>query len=133
MKNLSLLVVVLPTAAFALAASDPHHHHKSSNPSFSTTGRRNFLTAGAAALGAAFLPKPVAAVNAGGRVQYGDEDLMRQKGHGSSESPVQADLMYGVDNKLADKIWYVFSPLSHKSPLPPTSPSSSSFDTYSVT
>jgi hypothetical protein len=131
MKNLSLLVVVLPTAAFALAASDPHH--KSSNPSFSTTGRRNFLTAGAAALGAAFLPKPVAAVNAGGRVQYGDEDLMRQKGHGSSEFPVQADLMYGVDNKLADKIWYVFSPLSNTKPSPSDIALILIFDTYSVT
>lgn len=29
---------------------------------------------------------------------------MRQKGHGTSETPVQSDLLYGVDNKLADKI-----------------------------
>ena len=34
----------------------------------------------------------------------GDESLMAQKGHGTSKQPVQDDLMYGCDTKLADKI-----------------------------
>jgi hypothetical protein len=114
MKNWSLLVVLFPTAVLALAAGNPHHRTSTTtnnnNPSLPTKGRRNFLTGGAAAaLSLAFFAKPAqaAAVNAGGRVQYGDEELMRQKGHGTSESPVQTDLLYGVDNRLADKIWYV--------------------------
>jgi len=40
----------------------------------------------------------------GGKMQLGDESLMSQKGHGTSASPVQFDLSYGVSNKLTDKI-----------------------------
>jgi hypothetical protein len=41
--------------------------------------------------------------------------------------------MYGVDNKLADKIWYVFSPLSNTKPSPSDIALILIFDTYSVT
>lgn len=34
----------------------------------------------------------------------GEESLMDQKAHGTSETPVQEDLMYGCDRELADKI-----------------------------
>ena len=34
----------------------------------------------------------------------GEESLMAQKSHGTSTHPVQQDLMYGCDAKLADKI-----------------------------
>ena len=45
-----------------------------------------------------------AAVNVGGKIQYGDESIMSPKEHGTSSKPVQDDLLYGVSNKLADKI-----------------------------
>ena len=40
----------------------------------------------------------------GGRLVLGDESIMSPKGHGTSSQPVQDDLLYGVDVKLADKI-----------------------------
>jgi len=40
----------------------------------------------------------------GGKIVLGEESLMDQKGHGTTVKPVQANLRYGVDNKLADKI-----------------------------
>lgn len=72
------------------------------------TPRRKFLGASAATLLAsvvtAIRPKPAQAVSVGGRIQLGDESIMRPKAHGTSESPVQSDLLYGVDTKLADRI-----------------------------
>jgi len=41
---------------------------------------------------------------AGGKPQYGDESIMSQKAHGTSNQPVQENLRYGVSTKLADKI-----------------------------
>jgi len=43
-------------------------------------------------------------VDVGGKIVYGNEKIMAQKAHGTSESPVQSDLLYGVSNKLADSI-----------------------------
>lgn len=34
----------------------------------------------------------------------GDESIMSQKAHGTSETPVQSDLLYNVDQELADSI-----------------------------
>merc|ERR1711998_107439 len=34
----------------------------------------------------------------------GDKSIMSQKSHGSTDSAVQSNLKYGVDNKLADRI-----------------------------
>ena len=34
----------------------------------------------------------------------GDESIMSQKAHGTSQTPVQKDLRYGCDQKIADKI-----------------------------
>lgn len=70
-----------------------------------TVSRRNFLSTGAAAVAASTIgTQPASASSVGGRIQYGEETIMRPKAHGTSESPVQSDLLYGVDNKLADKI-----------------------------
>lgn len=41
---------------------------------------------------------------AGGKPIMGDESIMVQKEHGTSSSPVQKDLLYGVSNNLADRI-----------------------------
>lgn len=40
----------------------------------------------------------------GGKLRLGDESIMSPKAHGTSETPVQDSLRYGVSNKLADKI-----------------------------
>ena len=78
-----------------------------------TTSRKDFFTQVAStmavvSLGGVVLGAPTKSLavdaNVGGTVRYGDEDIMVQKGHGTSASPVQSDLLYGVDNKLADKI-----------------------------
>lgn len=37
-------------------------------------------------------------------MRLGDESIMAPKAHGTSDQPVQSDLLYGVSNKLADKI-----------------------------
>ena len=113
MKSFSILALCLSattpsSVAFANRRSESNSVHSSrASARFAAaeTPRRNFLGAGAAALVASIMaPKPAKAVSVGGRVQFGDEDIMRQKGHGTSESPVQSDLLYGVDVKLADKI-----------------------------
>ena len=43
-------------------------------------------------------------IRPGGKVQYGLEELMTQKGHGTTSSPVQENLRFGVSRKLADRI-----------------------------
>jgi len=53
-------------------------------------------------ISATAMTPPLAKV--GGRIVYGDESLMSQKGHGTSAVPVQDELRYGVSRKLADKI-----------------------------
>ena len=107
--TLSLLSTATLSAAFSKQQPQPpktNVRQDSTTPS--AVPRRKFLGAGAAAiLASATNSKPAQAAadaKAGGRIQYGDEDLMRQKGHGTSEKPVQSNLLYGVDNKLADKI-----------------------------
>lgn len=66
--------------------------------------RRGFLQTSAAAAVVAVSTAPVNAVNVGGKIQYSDDSIMVQKGHGTSATPVQSDLLYGVDNALADRI-----------------------------
>mmetsp|Transcript_22725 Transcript_22725/g.33555 ORF Transcript_22725/g.33555 Transcript_22725/m.33555 type:complete len:211 (-) Transcript_22725:116-748(-) len=67
--------------------------------------RRQFLQNAAAVLGTAILPTlPASATDLGGSVVYGEERIMSKKAHGTSDKPVQSDLLYGVSNELADKI-----------------------------
>ena len=68
--------------------------------------RRAFLQTAAATVVGAVLssPNPAAALEVGGKMQLGDESLMASKEHGTSSKPVQSELLYGVSNKLADKI-----------------------------
>lgn len=72
------------------------------------SGRRMFLQTTAMTVASTLLssPSPVMATTqqVGGKIQYGDESIMSPKAHGTSASPVQDDLLYGVSNKLADKI-----------------------------
>jgi peptide methionine sulfoxide reductase MsrB len=66
--------------------------------SSSDSSRRAFFQSSAAALFVGAAP-----ANAVG-VRYGDESIMAQKEHGTSAAPVQSNLLYGVDNQLADRI-----------------------------
>ena len=68
--------------------------------------RRNFIESACAVVAAAslFSPTESSAFEVGGKIQYGDDSIMSPKAHGTSEKPVQSDLLYGVSNKLADKI-----------------------------
>ena len=43
-------------------------------------------------------------VNVGAIIKFGGEDIMSAKAHGTSATPVQENLRFGVSNKLADKI-----------------------------
>lgn len=91
MRTLATLLFVLP----AVAAW--------SNSNADIT-RRGFLQTSAAAAVVVATTAPVNAVNVGGKIQFGDESIMVQKAHGTSAAPVQSDLLYGVDNQLADRI-----------------------------
>jgi peptide methionine sulfoxide reductase MsrB len=71
--------------------------------------RRAFLQTASSAVIAGILLSPLSPANAadlvvGGKIQYGPESIMSPKDHGTSMTPVQSDLMYGVSNNLADKI-----------------------------
>merc|ERR1719454_2464926 len=57
-----------------------------------------FMSGGRAVLAEESLP------NAGGSVQFCTEDVMSQKGHGTTAAPVQMDLRWGVDRGTADRI-----------------------------
>lgn len=71
----------------------------------SPNARRDFLASlSTATAGILLSPGPASAVEVGGKLKFGDESIMSQKAHGTSEKPVQSNLMYGVSEKLADKI-----------------------------
>lgn len=67
--------------------------------------RRSFLqSVGVMVATSLFTPTKSNALEVGGKIRYGDESIMSPKAHGTSAKPVQDDLLYGVSNKLADKI-----------------------------
>ena len=68
---------------------------------------RGLLQGGLAFVGLALtenggIPNPFASSK--GYPIRGDKSIMSQKSHGSTDSAVQSNLRYGVDNKLADRI-----------------------------
>jgi hypothetical protein len=76
-----------------------------SDDAMQRTNRRAFFqTAAATAVAFSFAPLKSQAFEVGGKIQFGGESIMVQKEHGTSSKPVQNDLLYGVSNKLADKI-----------------------------
>ena len=111
-----IICVVLATTtalAFQNALAPKPTTRQSSTLLFATTeqknSRRDFLSsAGAVGLLSSVLvgtrASPARAVDVGGKIVYGDESIMAPKAHGTSEAPVQSDLLYGVSNKLADRI-----------------------------
>eukprot|EP00531_Pseudo-nitzschia_arenysensis_P011120 CAMPEP_0116137418 /NCGR_PEP_ID=MMETSP0329-20121206/12237_1 /TAXON_ID=697910 /ORGANISM="Pseudo-nitzschia arenysensis, Strain B593" /LENGTH=223 /DNA_ID=CAMNT_0003632331 /DNA_START=45 /DNA_END=716 /DNA_ORIENTATION=+ len=81
----------------------------SGKPAAAQASRKDFLQFTSAAalaslVGATVAPQASLAVDVGGKIRYGGEELMSQKGHGTSAEPVQSELLYGANNKLADKI-----------------------------
>lgn len=99
-----ILVFLIPLApVVAFTASMPAL--RSSVACQMANNRRAFLQT-AALTGVAWLSsgQPASALQVGGKMRLGDESLMAQKEHGTSSQPVQSDLLYGVSNKLADRI-----------------------------
>ena len=108
-SKISLLLVLaasLSDQVRALHLSQPPRPASVTNPtSDKVTGRRAFLNAAGVAFAGTVLSPPASnAFDVGGNIKYGDESIMVQKEHGTSSSPVQENLLYGVSNKLADKI-----------------------------
>jgi hypothetical protein len=87
MKLVSFLLTIVVTSALAPASS-----------------RRAFLvkTANVAATMAATSLSPASAASS--PIIYGSDDIMKPKQHGTSDKPVQSNLLYGVDVQLADRI-----------------------------
>mmetsp|Transcript_32281 Transcript_32281/g.78516 ORF Transcript_32281/g.78516 Transcript_32281/m.78516 type:complete len:211 (-) Transcript_32281:123-755(-) len=94
MRSLATLttVLVLFSSGYAFEAASPNN-------------RRDFLASlSTATAGLLLTPNTASAVEVGGKLKLGDESIMSQKAHGTSEKPVQSNLLYGVSEKLADQI-----------------------------
>ena len=107
----------LPYAVFAAlllsqdATAFSAHSNHGSKPATETSSssRAEFLKIASAAAfasvaGVAASPGTASAFEIGGKIVYGGEEIMVQKEHGTSAKPVQENLLYGANNKLADKI-----------------------------
>jgi hypothetical protein len=95
--SIAPLLLLLPYGGNAFSAQK--------KPS-SVSSRKDFLKFTSAAAVAAVVanPQQSVAMDVGGKIQFGPEEIMAPKEHGTSAKPVQSDLLYGVDNKLSDKI-----------------------------
>ena len=92
--------------AFSLKRGN-NSHFQSNN--FAKLSRKRFLQVASAVAfgGTSFLLFPRlsnASVDVGGKIRFGDESIMSPKEHGTSAKPVQTELLYDVNNKLADKV-----------------------------
>ena len=110
LKTAFLCLFAVSAASSVVAFSVPSGSNTNSNNNQVHTSRRDVLqksvatAASLAFFGNASPAKAAADVKVGGKIQYGDESIMKQKAHGTSEQPVQDNLLYGVSTKLADKI-----------------------------
>jgi hypothetical protein len=101
-KALAVLFFACVANGFSFSKSG---QQQASNNDETASSRRNFIQTASAVAGAAVLfPQKSSAFEVGGKLVLGDESLMSEKAHGTSSSPVQSDLLYGVSDKLADKI-----------------------------
>mmetsp|Transcript_31107 Transcript_31107/g.29949 ORF Transcript_31107/g.29949 Transcript_31107/m.29949 type:complete len:231 (-) Transcript_31107:376-1068(-) len=102
----TLLMTLSPQLVVGL--STPNTNRVQNSDALSVNRRAFMLQsviAGAAVSMLSFANVASAAVSPGGPIQYGkDAEIMFPKAHGTSNAPVQADLLYEVSNKLADKI-----------------------------
>ena len=103
MKFLSLLFAVL-----LMQEGNAFSFQQKNGAQTTTTSRKDFLKVTSAVTFASLLgvvaPEQSVAIDVGGKVHFAGEEIMSAKEHGTSASPVQTDLLYGVNNKLADKI-----------------------------
>merc|ERR1719203_67280 len=82
---------------------------KSCNNEGILNNRRELMKKALASAAAAILPLQAAfavstSFTTGGKITYGEESIMNQKNHGTTDSPVQENLRFGVSRKVADKI-----------------------------
>lgn len=102
----SALLLLQEGAAFS---AQPNNGGKTVSSS-TTTSRAEFLQLTSAVTFASIMgvsmaaPENAVAFDIGGKVAYAGEEIMSPKEHGTSAGPVQSDLLYGANNKLADKI-----------------------------
>jgi len=116
---ISLLLLAASSDAFSVNSNSNSNSNNNNNNSVNVNvntkaDRRNFLETITTATAAVVLTgvsssSPAFAVDengftVGGKLKLGDESIMAPKSHGTSETPVQESLRYGVSNKLADKI-----------------------------
>mmetsp|Transcript_34668 Transcript_34668/g.81760 ORF Transcript_34668/g.81760 Transcript_34668/m.81760 type:complete len:229 (-) Transcript_34668:97-783(-) len=103
----STLLLVQGTTGFSAQLKNGG---KSVSSATTPSSRADFLQLTSAAAFASILgvsmaaPEKAMALDIGGKVVYGGEEIMSQKGHGTSAKPVQDELLYGANAKLADKI-----------------------------
>jgi hypothetical protein len=74
------------------------------SPSAAETRRAFLQTVSASILVTTVNSQPSFARGGGPNIVFADEDIMSDKGHGTTAQKVQDDLMYGVSNPLADRI-----------------------------
>lgn len=118
MKYHNSVSILIITTLSALHHSYGYNHpiqgssSKKITPSTTTfVNRRNMIQKTLLASTFSFLlasspEKSIAASTSlpGGKVVYGDETIMNQKSHGSSNAPVQESLKFGVSQSKADQI-----------------------------
>lgn len=103
MRKLHLVLCVSAMAIVYAFQSDAKSARLSKESNVLENSRRDFLHMGATGVVAAVAgPRTTNAV--GRTIVYGNESIMAPKAHGTSETPVQQDLLYGVSNQLADRI-----------------------------
>jgi peptide methionine sulfoxide reductase MsrB len=111
----AFLVLLCPMVSLAFSCAPTRKLDRPRMSLEMATSRRSFLGSGlvtAIAFTAPIAPSTVSAAGlaaddklaVGGQIAFGDEAIMAPKAHGTSQFPVQSDLMYGVSNKLADRI-----------------------------
>jgi hypothetical protein len=115
-----LLLILLTTSSDAFSGNVSSNSRSGSIGSIDVdvqSGRRSFLetitTSTIVLTGVSSSINPVSAsalasnengLTVGGELRLGDDAIMAPKAHGTSETPVQNSLRYGVSNQLADKI-----------------------------
>lgn len=90
----------------ALSIHPSHPQVAANNNKNNLPTRRSFLhTATTTAASFALIATPKSSVaSTASPIRFGDEDIMSPKAHGTTQTPVQESLKFGVSNKLADKI-----------------------------
>jgi len=93
------------------STNDDNNNNNNNNNDYVSDRRSILRNVAIAGMGVTFSPlttTPTSAIAAsttpGGKIQFGGEDIMSLKEHGTTSLPVQENLRYDVSRKLADRI-----------------------------